>query len=378
MLLNIDAYLLMGIAWAIIGTIDLLRSKTIESRNTKAALVVLVILSLNMFDHIMKPRDMFSWYHYITHNAYLLIGPVMYIYVLTLLNQKYPNKLVMTLLVLPFIVYIVIMNIYTDAFLMGLPRRNPGRVPGFAKFRLSTSRVYLATIQNIIYYIIIQVKLHNHNSKILDFYSYKSFYNTLIWLRILLLIAIPFYTILIISMFMPHFGFKEFIFRAPAKFNIIHIFFTFFFVIFSRDQRIPEDVKDDDVKESPEKYKKSSVDPSHMISIYKKLKAVVEDKKLYLNPDLNLEDLSAELGITKHTVSQVLNTEAKMNFYMFINTYRVEEFKLAIQENRYPNFSIIGIAMECGFRSQSTFYSIFKKFEDMTPSSYVKTQNIAS
>jgi len=51
----------------------------------------------------------------------------------------------------------------------------------------------------------------------------------------------------------------------------------------------------------------------------------------------------------------------------------VEAFKEKIVNPKYGNYSILGIALECGFNSKSAFNRIFKKDTGLTPSQYKET-----
>ena len=68
----------------------------------------------------------------------------------------------------------------------------------------------------------------------------------------------------------------------------------------------------------------------------------------------------------------MLNTSLNQNFYDFINTYRVSEVKRRLDEGEAENFSILGIAEECGFNSKASFNRVFKKITGTTPTGYMK------
>ncbi|MFZ2286817.1 MAG: helix-turn-helix transcriptional regulator [Bacteroidales bacterium] len=93
----------------------------------------------------------------------------------------------------------------------------------------------------------------------------------------------------------------------------------------------------------------------------------------YLNPELTLSQLAGELGISSHILSQVMNEKLGINFFDLINDYRVESFKEKIVDPKYVNFSLPGIALECGFNSKSAFNRIFKLKTGLTPSQYKNT-----
>ena len=125
--------------------------------------------------------------------------------------------------------------------------------------------------------------------------------------------------------------------------------------------------------ESEKSYKKSGLQTRDMASIYKSLERMMQTQKLYLQPTLSLKDLSEESNIPQHHITQTLNEYASENFYDFINAYRIETFKEKLQHGEAENFSLLGIALDCGFNSKSSFNRIFKKSTSLSPSEYNKT-----
>ena len=72
-------------------------------------------------------------------------------------------------------------------------------------------------------------------------------------------------------------------------------------------------------------------------------------------------------------LSQIINQSQGQNFFDFINAYRVEEVKSLLHHPDYAHYTILGVAQEAGFKSKSTFNSVFKKMTGMTPSDYKKS-----
>ena len=103
-----------------------------------------------------------------------------------------------------------------------------------------------------------------------------------------------------------------------------------------------------------------------------KLTALMEEKKPYLDPDLDLSKLSDLSGLASRQVSQTINQGFSKNFYEYINQYRVEAFKKRVLQSGADKFTLLGHAFESGFKSKSTFNEVFKKTTGMTPTEYIK------
>jgi AraC-like DNA-binding protein len=96
----------------------------------------------------------------------------------------------------------------------------------------------------------------------------------------------------------------------------------------------------------------------------------MEREKPYLDPDLTIGVLSEKVKIPDVRLSLLLNNEINRNFFDFINSYRIEEFKKQVKNPENNNLSLLGIALNCGFNSKATFNRVFKKYTEMTPKEY--------
>jgi AraC-like DNA-binding protein len=96
------------------------------------------------------------------------------------------------------------------------------------------------------------------------------------------------------------------------------------------------------------------------------------EKRPYLDAELTLSSLAKDLNISRSQLSILINDGMGDNFYDFVNKYRVEEVKRLMVDPQVKNYSLLGIALEAGFKSKSTFNLIFKRFTGLTPTEYRK------
>ncbi|SHI46922.1 helix-turn-helix domain-containing protein [Aquimarina spongiae] len=101
-----------------------------------------------------------------------------------------------------------------------------------------------------------------------------------------------------------------------------------------------------------------------------KLEQFMNDEKPFLNPDLNLKELSKMLKISVPVLSETINSGFQKNFNDFINGYRVKAVQDMLKEGKQKQLSLLGIAHECGFNSKATFNRVFKKLTNSSPSEY--------
>ena len=131
------------------------------------------------------------------------------------------------------------------------------------------------------------------------------------------------------------------------------------------------------VYEKESKYKTSALTKQVSKQYLNKLLEAMTEQKPYLKQDLKLNELSDQLSIPSHQLSQIINQELGLNFFDFVNQYRVNEAEKRLLDDQYKHLTILGIALECGFSNKVTFNRIFKKFTGLTPSAYIKREKEA-
>lgn len=124
-------------------------------------------------------------------------------------------------------------------------------------------------------------------------------------------------------------------------------------------------------EDTDNKYSGSSLrDDQKAKSILTDLENYLLGQKAFKNPNLNLMDLSREIGVNYKYISQAINTEYKQNFQSLVALYRVNEAKRLLTSDDYKNETLEGIGEMAGFKSKSTFYSSFKRIEGKTPKQF--------
>ncbi|MGN7810228.1 helix-turn-helix domain-containing protein [Flavobacterium sp. 22076] len=110
------------------------------------------------------------------------------------------------------------------------------------------------------------------------------------------------------------------------------------------------------------------IDAAEAVIISEKLENIMNEKSLYKNPNLNLQDLSREINISSHQLSQFLNNNLGKNFTSFVNEFRINEACRIITSN--DKLTLESVGYDVGFNSKSTFFAAFKKHTGTTPLNY--------
>ncbi|MCP9766487.1 helix-turn-helix domain-containing protein [Lacihabitans sp. LS3-19] len=104
-----------------------------------------------------------------------------------------------------------------------------------------------------------------------------------------------------------------------------------------------------------------------------KLENFILENQPFKNPKISLNELATQVDIQAHVLSKIINEHYNQNFFDFINSYRVEEFKRMIKEPEYHNLTFLGLAYEVGFNSKTAFNRSFKKITNQTPREYLES-----
>ena len=100
------------------------------------------------------------------------------------------------------------------------------------------------------------------------------------------------------------------------------------------------------------------------------LQLSLERDKLYLNPNLTLQDLAKVVGTNKTKLSFVINNCLNQNFASLLNRYRIREAIQLLSDSKYYDYKIEAIGEMCGYSNRQVFHAAFKKAMGITPTHF--------
>jgi AraC-like DNA-binding protein len=124
------------------------------------------------------------------------------------------------------------------------------------------------------------------------------------------------------------------------------------------------------------KYRKSSLTESGKLKILDNIILEIETKKYYSDNLASLSELAKKIGESPHHVSQVINEKLNVSFFELLASYRVEEAKRILADDKMNKVTIEEISEMVGYNSKTAFNNAFKKIAGKTPSEFRKTVSI--
>ncbi len=104
-----------------------------------------------------------------------------------------------------------------------------------------------------------------------------------------------------------------------------------------------------------------------------RIRRALEEDQLYLNPTLTLAELAAHTGLAPKLISSTINAGFGVSFNDLVNGLRVAEVQRRLAGPDAKRLTLLGIALESGFNSKTTFNRIFKQLAGVAPRDYRPT-----
>jgi AraC-like DNA-binding protein len=129
-------------------------------------------------------------------------------------------------------------------------------------------------------------------------------------------------------------------------------------------------VTDEVAEAARETYAVSTLNHIDCDATLQALDALMQERKLYKENNLDLSTLAIELGLTAHQLSELMNTRLGKSFSRYLREQRVTAAQRLLKEE--PSASVLSIGLDVGFTSQSNFYEAFREITGTTPGKYRK------
>ncbi|MBR1475462.1 MAG: helix-turn-helix domain-containing protein [Muribaculaceae bacterium] len=108
--------------------------------------------------------------------------------------------------------------------------------------------------------------------------------------------------------------------------------------------------------------------------IYRELCRLMEQERIYTDPQLNRESLAQRVGTNKSYLTTIISEcSGGKNLSQFINHYRIQEAVRILSDREHINYPLKQLCTDLGFGSVSTFYKLFQEGVGMSPSAYRKS-----
>lgn len=331
----------------------------------------LVIIAVSLGTKLL-PFDTVEYFKIGVFPILFLHGPLLYLYVSSLTNENFKLTWKDGLHALPVFIIGIQRTFGTQVSMNSSPNltENPSYI---------YNNIYytLLIISLVIYWILSLDLIIKHRKNIPYFFSNYTARNTLNWLVTLIILYLVLFVIELFFTYIEKLLNTEFSFLANLHVN--ETIFTFLLIFFGinqtaiyKRQKITSDetllAEDGGAQEM--KYSSSALNANQMQELTGTIIQYLRNKKPYINSEYNLQMMVDDLQIPRYKLSQVINSSQKKNFFQFINEFRVEEVKEKMANPAYQKYTVLGIALECGFNSKTSFNRIFKEETGLTPSEY--------
>lgn len=298
---------------------------------------------------------------------------MLYIYVASLAGDKQKFKPIYLLHFAPFIIANVIMLIY----ILNLSEFE--RNVFLDETTFSTRPLFFHIIQFFmliivpVYLIWIYIALKNHIKNIKQKFSWKENID-LFWVNYLLWSIAIFWVVLFATKVMNGYYNTLQFNEITSSISVIELLLIITIGYFGLKQGIifitPKPLDKKQENNTQEKYKSTGLSSEDAKNFLPKLLNYMNTEKPYLDGELTLFKLATQLNIHSHHLSQIINEHMEMNFFEFINQYRVKEVKQKMVDNQDGKYTLLALALDSGFNSKSSFNNVFKKITLQTPKEF--------
>ena len=313
-----------------------------------------------------------------------LFGPLVYLYVVSYTKKSQKFNFWFLLHALPYVVFTIAVFLQLLVYSEGSVVEDKEIIEGNKKtifYIMAFFRVFVGAF----YLTAAFIELRKHAKRIGHQFSYTDQID-LKWLKFVILTMLVLWSTIIATNILYHLDvWLPYRIGDNIIFSVITliVFLTGYYgikqqIIYApqpipQEKRLSENVQYD--KAAPAKqYEHSGLTQTQSEDYLQRLQNYMEEEQPYLDGKLSLRDVAEHLGISTNHLSQVINENLNINFFDFVNSYRVAMMKKKMRDPANGHLTFLGMAYDSGFNSKSSFNNTFKKMTGLTPSEYLKSE----
>lgn len=344
-----------------------------DTRTTIYIRSLLIAISWILLEFLLLLSGGISHCTYLFASSYpllFLLGPLYYLYFKTSITQsRYPYKKT-ALHFIPCLLY----TLFLIPFYLQTPEQKADYISDMLKFEVihipPLQMIWsIINIVQLFIYIVLTIRLMSrHEKRLKNNFSFTGIVH-ISWLKKMIIFFSLFLSIYFIMFLL--------LFFLDLYGIIIDCIITLFLSVFIHLAAVNSfkwreiTAKTVIIEPVQDKYRTSPLTSKESQNYLTKLKHIMESETPYLNSELKLSDLAEQLALPAYQLSQIINQELKVNFFDFVNKYRVNAVKERLLNPLYKNYKFLAIAYDVGFNNKGTFNRVFKKHTGMTPSEFM-------
>lgn len=365
-----NPYTLILILAGIQGLFLIFIINSYENNNRKANLVLSILIFLIAFTLLSRvslyDRDIYNRFprlSLIQDLVYFLYAPIFFIYIKQLL--KIPTKAKEVSQWWYFVPFVAQLFVYLIFFFEPLHLFISRAVSRFYPSEIYIIIGGIALLFNIWFWFKIKHLIKNYLKNIEDTHSYDQDINYLNTIMVLKGWCLVLWAIIFVVG-----GYGYITTNSLSNLTLVlvdGIWILFSLTVFLLGYYAIKQPAIFKIHEVKEEILKTTIDDNELLQLKKKLTHIMEVDKVFLDPSLSLPELAQKLHTNVHLLSRTINDGFDKNFRDFVNHYRVMSFIEKVNKEGYKNHTFLGIALDVGFNSKSSFNRSFKKITGKTP-----------
>ena len=111
--------------------------------------------------------------------------------------------------------------------------------------------------------------------------------------------------------------------------------------------------------------------PRQLSTMAQDLEHYFQQRRPYLDPQLNLQQVAQHSGYSRNQISYLFNQVLGQSFYRYVNQARLQHLLAQLSDTDIQT-PVDELAFSAGFNSLSAFYKCFREQTGLSPKAYVK------